>query len=71
MADFSDDRASFDAETEEELRTEVRVRLHELGLETVPFEPDEYANLVELLGKRRPDLVERMRPLVVQPDPAE
>lgn len=71
--DFSDDAdwLPFDGETEEELRAEVRVRLHELDLETVPFRPDEYETLVGWLGERRPDLVERIRPLVDHPSPPE
>ncbi|ASW56121.1 NACHT domain-containing NTPase [Plantactinospora sp. KBS50] len=51
-----------------ELALEARVRLHELGVRTLPIAPQHVEALTALHQRRRPDLLVRMRPLIQPAD---
>lgn len=51
-----------------EVAVEAAVRLNELGLERLRFQPEEYTEVAVRLGRRRPDLVARVRQLVDHPN---
>lgn len=53
----------------EESAVEALVRLSELGAEQYYLSPEEADRLTALLGGRRPDLVHRIRPLVLDSSP--
>ncbi|MEV0426904.1 hypothetical protein [Micromonospora sp. NPDC050495] len=60
------DQASWRSRTEE-LAVEALVRLSELGVDRYHLSPGEADRLTALLAGRRPDLVHRIRPLVLAP----
>ncbi|MET7835263.1 hypothetical protein ABZS44_20860 [Micromonospora sediminicola] len=62
------DQGSWSAYTEE-LAVEAVVRLTELGIDEFHLSPAEADRLARLFAGRRPDLVDRIRPLVLAPVP--
>ncbi|MGN9917530.1 NACHT domain-containing protein [Micromonospora palomenae] len=62
------DQGSWGPRTEE-LAVDALVRLSELGVAQYHITPDEAARLALLLAERRPDLIRRIQPLVLDPAP--